>query len=320
MSFKIKDITHKKILFLLSFVFICGIIAGLLIENLWRVNKLNLKENNNSFYYGIESQNLTVSNVSWQEYSSFRKVSFTMDGEFVINVPHNCICLINDIMDNSNLKEVNREMYYVSDGNNLVAYDQVYYKLNNAKIQSEGIVKGEDAIHDAISGYRLVVIFGEDSEVLGYLPPLKDSFLEWSKEENYFTNNDYEIYLDNFKLSKTYSVNTNQSTEDIKLIKKEGSVLDCIIDNTNGNSDWMYNSQLPMIELFYQGAWIEVNSPFDSNLIVSVCCQGEVKEINVPNDTIIQYSYFLPGIYRLVLWGTDGDYIVTDSFVIGYEL
>lgn len=265
MKCSFKNMIKNNYIFLLSIVFICGIILGFLMAKLVNIDKADISGNHNELNYGIESRALTVSQISWKEYSSFRKVSFVLDGEFVINVPSDGTCVISGLVDRSDLMEVDREKYYALDGDEPVACDRVHYKLNNAKVQSEGIVKGEDAIHDAISGYRLVVAFGEDSEVLGYLPPLKDSFLEWSKEENYFSNNNYEIYLDNFKLSKTYdsdySKNADKSTEGIKLIKTEGSALNCIIDNTNGSGDWEYNAQLPTMELWYQGAWIENNIP-----------------------------------------------------------
>lgn len=315
MSLKIKKITF----FLTGVIF--GMILGLLIAKLWYTDRKDIKESGNDFSYGrygIESQNLTVSQVSWQEYSSFRKVSFVLDGDFVINVPDDCTCLISGMEDASDLEEVNRKKLYLTDGDELTAYDQVHYRLNHANIQSEGMLKGEDAIHDAVSGYRLVVLFGENNETLGYLPPLSDSFTEWSKEENHYSCNNYEIYLDHFMLSRTYGAehSTDRSEEDIKLIKQEGSILNCIIDNTNGSGDWEYNAQVPTIELWYRGAWIELNSPFDSNLAVATCGKGESKEITVSDDTMEEYSYFLPGIYRLVLWGTDGDYIATESFVM----
>lgn len=314
----------SKKIFSLSIILICGILLGGTMAAFWHIDRTRLKENYDDFNYGIESQDLTVSQINWQEYSSFRRVSFVLDGDFVINVPADCTCLISDMEDNSELKEVNREKFYLSDGDDLLAYDQVHYQLNNVKVRSEGILRGEEGIHDAVSGYRLVVIFGENEEALGYLPPLDDCFAEWSKEENYFSGNNYEMYLNNFKLSRTYdtdyNMDTDRSAEDIKLIKQEGSVLDCIIDNTDGSGDWEYSAQLPTIELWYQGAWIEMNSPFDSNLAVAVCGQGESKEISVPDDTIKQYSYFLPGIYRLVLWGTDGGYIKSDSFVIDKDI
>jgi len=317
-----KDIIKLKHVFILSIVFLCGIISGFMVAGRWYINRTDKKENYNDFDYGIVSQDLTVSQVNWQEYSSFRKVGFVIDGEFIINVPADCSCLINGMADNSDFEETDRKKYYISDGDELIAYDQVHYKFNNAKIQSEGILKGRDAIHDAVSGYRLIVIFEENEEVLGYIPPSGDCFSEWSKEENYFSNNNYEIYLNNFKLSRTYgsdySINTNRQLENIKLLKEEGSILNCIIDNTNGSGGWEYNALLPTIELWYQGTWIELNSPFDSNLSVAICNQGERKEISVPDDTMRQYSYFLPGIYRLVLWGTDGDYVATDPFTISH--
>lgn len=309
-----------KYIFLICVVFVCGIFVGFLTTNFQYINEKNIWEGNADFNYGIESQNLTVSEVSWQENASFRKVSFVLDGEFVVNVPADCTCVISDIEDSANLKEINREKNYGSRGEGQIAYDQVRYQLNHAKIQSEGILKGEDAIHDAISGYRLIIIFGANEETIGYLPPSEDHFLDWSEEENYFSSNNYEMYLEHFGLSETYNtdydMNTNQQAEDIKLIKKEGSVLNYIIDNTNGSGDWEYNAQLPTIELWYQGAWLEMDSPFENNLAVGVCYQGESREIDAPEDTMKQYSYFLPGIYRLVLWGTDGSYIATDSFVI----
>lgn len=309
----------KNKIFLCLIGILIGIILGLLIARFWDADRKDIKESNNDFNYGLESQNLTVSQVSWQEYPSFRKVSFVLDGDFVVNVPENCICVISGLEDNSALKEVNREKSYLKDGDKVIAYDQVHYQLNNAYVQSEGILKGNDAIHDAISGYRLNVVWNEDKETLGYIPPLSDCFTEWSKEENYFVDNNYEMYLENFVLSKTYAADygtdTNQSVEDIKLIKKDGNILNCIIDNTNGSSDWEYNAQLPTIELWYRGAWLEMKSPFDSNLAVAICGKGENKEISVPDDTMEQYSYFLPGIYRLVMWGTDGGYITTEPFL-----
>lgn len=314
-----KESQMKKIIYCITGIII-GIILGLLTAKLWDAEGKDIKESRDDFNYGLESQNLTVSQVGWQEYPSFRKVSFVLEGDFVINVPENCTCLISGLEDNSALKEAERKKLYFKDGDKVIAYDQVHYQLNNAYIQSEGMLKGNDAIHDAVSGYRLDVVWDDNKEALGYIPPLSDCFTEWSEEENYFADNNYEMYLDNFVLSKTcaadYSTDTNQSVEGIKLIKKDGNILNCIIDNTNGSGDWEYDAQVPAIELWYRGAWLELRSPFDSNLAVAICCKGESREISVPDDTMEKYSYFLPGIYRLVLRGTDGGYITTEPFVI----
>ncbi|MGN1187734.1 MAG: hypothetical protein ACI4R6_04510, partial [Lachnospiraceae bacterium] len=159
-------ILKNKITFCIIGV-IVGIFLGLLIAKLWYADREDIKESYNDFNYGMESQNLTVSQVSWQEYPSFRKVSFVLDGDFVVNVPDNCTCSLSGLEDNSALKEVERKKLYLKDGDKVIAYDQVHYQLSNAYVQSEGILKGNDAIHDAISGYRLDVIWGENKETLG---------------------------------------------------------------------------------------------------------------------------------------------------------
>lgn len=305
-------------------ILIIGIFLGIFLGSFgasrWYKTRNEIIESSSEFSYGTESQELNISQIDWQEYFEYRKVSFTVDGEFIVNVPSNAECTISDIVDAGCIEEESRQKFFLSDGDDLIAYDRVCYRLNNAVIRSTGLLKFKDEIEDAVSGYRLKAVYDDGEIILGYIAPMDDNFSAWTKEYNYFSNNNYETYLDKFKLSKTYTLDNaekiNESTDNIRLKKKDGGVLDCVIDNTDGVADWEYMADLPTLELWYQGVWIEVDSPFDSNLTALTCHKGENVDISVPEETMAHFSYFLPGIYRLVVWGTDGDYIVTDTFNI----
>lgn len=311
--------TFKIRYLMIIIIFMAGIIMGGLFVRYHMLAVQEASQRKDDFLYAIEEQMLCIKNVEWKEYPGFRKVSFEMSGTFIMNVPKGDHCVLQNLSDESLLAERDRETFCVSNGSDVLFYDRVEYRLKTAAFQSQGLLKKEEEVSDAMQGYRVTVCIGEHIVILGYIPPLCEKYYEWSNEENECAKYNYEKYLPNFSLSKTYEDNepTARRAPDIYLRKEEGGIFNCIIDNTEGNRDWEFNAGLPTIELWYQGVWIAVNSPFSDNLMLNVCRAGERKEISVPPETTAQFSYFLPGIYRLVLWGADNDFIISESFTIG---
>lgn len=94
--------------------------------------------------------------------------------------------------------------------------------------------------------------------------------------------------------------------------------MNCTICNES-DAAWSFRADLPSLELWYKGAWIEVPSPYDSALMVNTCDANDSYELTIPTDINDRYPSLYPGIYRLVIYGTEEDYAVSDCFVVEYH-
>lgn len=100
----------------------------------------------------------------------------------------------------------------------------------------------------------------------------------------------------------------------IAVTKKESGVLDCSIKN-GGDSVWQY-SYMPVIEVWSQGVWLEIKSNYADPGVLQGCEAKQSCDIIVPESALQGYPYFSPGLYRIVIYGDDGTYAATESFVI----
>ena len=78
-----------------------------------------------------------------------------------------------------------------------------------------------------------------------------------------------------------------------------------------------YEDELPHIELWYKGIWIELKSPFDYNLTSKTINPLESTNFETPKEILDQYPTPLRGIYRLVIYGENEEFIVSNTFFYG---
>ena len=140
----------------------------------------------------------------------------------------------------------------------------------------------------------------------------------WSSEENQYAERNLQPYFDVFRLSKTYTDETAQNTyplaEGIELKKQDGDMF-CFELSNNHQEDWLYHPVLPAVELWDDGIWIEVESPYAETAMASRLCAGETVAMR-KSDKEVNYPYLFPGLYRLVYYGEDGDCVISDVFEV----
>lgn len=303
------------------YVLVIGITVGAILGGKWAADRNVLWEQTSDFAYGLVENNVDVTDIVWQEFPGYRNLSCEIQGTFEINVPKNAEVAVADLQEESAMKEIRRDHRVLSDGTALLYYDNVTYEIGSGNIAATGILKNRESdIGAAVSGYRVGIFWETDEEIyLGYVAPKSQSFQKWDMKKNTYADVNLSPYLNAFKLSRTYEngnvLSVKKTADNVSLIKEEGGLLNCVIDN-QGDFDWNYSADLPSLEMWYRGVWIELTSEFASNLTVQTCPQGERRELMIPKKTTDRYPDLFPGLYRLVVYGTDDDYIATDKFVI----
>lgn len=299
------------------FVFVIALIIGMVISTVFAA----YRDKSATFSYGLENSSITITDIKWTDFYNWRNISLNINGLITVTVPRNTGISFNDMKNPDCMKEICREHLVHSDGNSLLYYDRVIYEIKNGNISASGILKNRNnPIIAATCGYRVGFTMEEEIECfLGYIPPLSESYNEWSKQQSPYAEMNLTPYLDAFKISRTYkdiiTLNTIEIRDDIELISGEGGLLDCIIKN-NTQDDWEYKVAFPAIEMWYQGVWIELQTDFAYNLTTDICPGMSNKKIVIPKQVTDQYPYLFQGIYRLVIYGVKGDCVISENFEI----
>ncbi|MBD5470385.1 MAG: hypothetical protein HDR19_04545, partial [Lachnospiraceae bacterium] len=215
--------------------------------------------------------------------------------------------------------ETHREHNVSSDGSDLVYYDYATYNFNDGKV-TVNIPKiySSNPITDTVNNSYYLTFYENDADyIAGCISVLDTYYTVWTEDEIRFSDVNLDAYLTAFTLSGTYDtvkpLHQISSKEGISLRKEEGSIFAYTIENNTGSS-WVYENYLPHIELWYKGVWIELNSPFSYNLMNSTIKPSEIQHFEIPEEIVSQYPTLFPGRYRLVIYGEDGEFIVSDVF------
>ncbi len=287
----------------------------------WRSSRYRILQDN-ILEYGVAEQDFSIRNVSWKEYPSYRELAFTIDGMISFRLHQDGTVTLDGLADSSVFREIDREHCVSSDGNDVLYYDLVSYSLSEGKIT----VNLPKIYHDnAIrfikeNSYYLTFHDNDMDYTVGCISCMDTKYTPWNADEIKYAAVNLDAYLPAFILSGTYdSVNPlhQRSPKDgVILNKKGGSGFHYTIHNDMSN-DWCYENQLPHIELWYKGIWIELISPFDYNLTNNILHASETKESEIPKELIKQYPETFQGIYRLVIYGENQEFIVSDTFLYG---
>lgn len=298
--------------------FLVGIALGAFLMVAWQLQKEERKKEYAGFEYGVISNSLVAENIVWEEYPQFRKVELTLNGSLTITVPHEYVLLPEELQNPDSLKEISRKSKYLSNGSSEVCYDEVVYEFANAEIASNFPKLFDNIKQDATLGYQLAYPAEDEEIVVGYILPMSNEFHKCSPEEAAYWECTQNIDLDFLSLSKTYIdgniLCTKAQNPLIRLEKGQSGVLDCVVKN-DGASVWQY-AYLPVIEVWNQGVWLEIKSSYDDPGVQKGCEAKQSCDIILPESALKAYPYFSPGLYRVVVYGSDGTYAVTESFVI----
>ena len=309
---------RKYLICMIVFCFIAGITIGGIWTAKWSSERQRMKYYAEEFSYGITENALVAQEILWNEFPSFRKAQFALSGSFSINLPTNESLIIAELEDQKQLAEVSRENLIFSDGKGIHHYDLVTYQIKNGIICSNNIQKfyGDD-IKRATQGYLLQATAGDTAYSLGYILPGADFFTAWTLMEEKYYGRNYAPYMGGFHLSRTYDdsnhFSVRKEADDIELIHSEGEVLNYTIYN-KGEEGWYYSEEMPALELWYNGVWLELEDGIDNGLIEYCLSPGTQKKV-FPKDVMDNYPDCIPGIYRLVVYGRE-DCAISDSFCI----
>ncbi len=215
-----------------------------------------------------------------------------------------------------------REHNVSVNGKDRIYYDDVTYVIDEGTVKAViPRVRSGNVIRDTVCN-SFYVVFRERSadHVAGCISLLDGVYQPWTTEEADCFYRNMDAYLSAFTLSGTYEdtdpLRERASKEGVALRKDGGNFLNCTVCN-NGSDPWCYGAQLPHVELWYKGVWIELVCPFADNLMTAVVEPGQSRTFDVPEETIMQYPALMDGIYRLVVYGENGDFAVSDTFVVG---
>lgn len=263
--------------------------------------------------YGIISNELEATEIEWTNFPAWRKFSCEINGCFTMRLPHKKTISITGVGDDNTLKELKRSSHLrVVDGK-LAICDDVTYQIEYWNITSDNISKGLNEIADAQAGYYLEATCEENCFVLGYALPMRYDMELWGEQENRYKEQRIDPYLSSHELSDTYDMIRN---ENLVLTRDENMTLSCSIQN-KGQETWCFQDDLPQIEMWYQGVWLVLDDGVDSTCMLRDCAPGEEIKISIPKDIEERYNNLLTGIYRIVIKGTENDYIVSDCFEKG---
>ena len=110
---------------------------------------------------------------------------------------------------------------------------------------------------------------------------MSNEFQCCSREESEYWESRQNPEFGFLGLSKTYIdediTQLKRTCPGIKLERSGDSGFDCVMTNM-GEGAWSYSNDLPSIEVWNQGTWLEVKSLFDSNLALANIAPGETAE------------------------------------------
>lgn len=298
------------------------ILFGILIGYLWC--KSHITQNGDILQYGVAEQNLTIQSITWKNYPTYRELTFNIDGNISFYTESNGVITFNNLANPNAFEEIHREHKVSSNGSNFAYYDYASYNFNDGKV-TVNIPKrySSNPITDTVhNSYYLTFYENEAAYVAGCISVLDTYYTVWTEDEISVSDVNLDAYLTAFTLSGTYDsvkpLHQKSSKEGISLRKEEGSIFAYTIEN-NTESNWVYENHLPHIELWYKGVWIELNSPFDYNLMNSTIKPSEIQHFETPEEIVSQYPTPFPGQYRLVIYGENGEFIVSDVFSVRIE-
>lgn len=319
-----KFICRKKFNPIYITVLLIGVIASILLGALIGYNwcKQNMVLRDNIIQYGVVEQNLSVHSILWKDYPAYKELSFTIDGSISFHTKRNGTIALNNLVELSSFEEKSRECNVSSNGSDLLYYDYVTYNLHDSKIVANIPKIYNDNSIISIVGNSYYLIFNENDAayVVGCINACTSEYVPWTIDEIRCSTVNLDAYLPAFTLSRTYdSINPLHQKipkEGIKLNREGGNCLSYTMYNSTMN-DWCYENQLPHIELWYKGIWIELNSPFDYNLTSKTIDPLETISFEVSNEILKQYPSLFQGIYRLVIYGENEEFIVSNTFFYG---
>ncbi len=265
--------------------------------------------------YGVIHSNLTVTDVVWKDYPGWKTVSFQVTGDIAMKVPSGAEIRPEGLNDEE-VCEMSRKT--------MQSYDMVSLQISQSMAEGKVIETKElDGILQAANGYHWKVSWeAEDGTtgdtIIGCILPASEQMQFWTEEENQYAERNLQPYFDAFRMSRTYTNDTAQTTkvvaEGIVLKKREGGVFCFELTNTS-QSDWFYSPVMPELELWYDGVWLEVVSPYGDAGVASCCKAGETISMDKP-ECEEDYPYLFPGMYRLVQYGVDDDCVISDVFEV----
>ena len=283
-----------------------------------------------NFTYGIKECSLTVSDIEWNDYPGWKNLSFQVSGAVTVWAPQGAEVQFADLNPDS-LQEKSRESRVLSE------IEKVYYDVISYEIE-QGTVEGRvtetrksNPVLKAVNGYQWKISWETDNPliteyIVGCILPMDDEMQFWSDTENHYAGRNLEAYLDAFQLSRTYQ-NGNvteviDQAEGISLIKYEKNIF-CYKMINEGIQTWYYLSQLPDLEMWYDGIWLEVKCPYGRDSGKDHILAGEERIYDKPDEDVREYPYLMPGLYRLVVYeGYEDDErscAVSNVFEIGTD-
>lgn len=279
----------------------------------------------NEITYGISDQNLRVHLVEWKDFPSWREVAFSVEGSISFITGQNGRIVSDAFANPEALEEIHREHCVASNGKDLIYYDEVTYRINEATVNTvipKVHTPYDNVVMDTVNNSFYMVFCEKDSEkeveyIAGSIFPFGEAYTVWTKEQATYSNTNIDAYLSAFALSGTYDggqpLRERTQREGVALKKDEGSFLDCTIYNF-GTDGWRYETRLPHIELWYKGVWLELIPPYADDLMTAEIELGQNRGFAIPDETIAKYPTLIDGIYRLVIYGENEEFVISDTF------
>lgn len=303
---------------------VCFMILGMVLGYLWGKQCAMAKED--ILQYKVVEQNLSVQSILWKDYPAYRELSFTINGTVSFDTTPNGTITLKHLAESDMLEETDRERHVFTNGSGLQYYDEVTYCLNEGRVMVHLPKVSQSNVIQSLTDNSYYLTFCDTNKeyIAGSIRVLDTVYEPWTEEQIKSAEINLSAYLPVFVLSNTYDstqpLHQKTTKEEIHLIIETADGLTYTIQN-NTNDDWNFEGQLPHIELWYKGIWIEFVSPFDSNAVLRTIAPSETQRFEIPNETMKQYSTLFPGIYRLVLYGEEnGAYIVSEpSFYEGVK-
>ncbi|MDE7416734.1 MAG: hypothetical protein K2N44_10630 [Lachnospiraceae bacterium] len=310
---------EKKIGILLTAALICCVLLGGILGFRWGEQHMALEKN--EIEYGISEQDLHIYLVEWKDYPAWREVSFSIDGSISFITGQNGSIILDGLTNPDALEETQREHNVSTNGKDLIYFDAVTYVINEGAVRAAfPKVYNRNVIIDTVCNSFYIVFREEDTDyIAGSISPLDKAYKVWTGDEVQYFDTNIDAYLSAYTLSGTYAdirpLREKAQKEGVVLRKEEGNFLNCTVYN-NGSEVWCYEAQLPHVELWYKGVWIELTSPFADNLMTVMIEPDQNRGFNVPEEIIMQYPTLIGGIYRLVIYGENEDFVVSDTFIV----
>lgn len=269
--------------------------------------------------YKITTQHLQIQSVLWKDYPAYRELTLMVNGDISFCTKKDATVTFEASANPNAMVETGRKRKLYRTKGSIQACDIVTYQIHNEAIRATiPKIKKDNPISSILENSYYLTF--QETDIIypaGHISALDTEYIAWSAQESQYASVNLEAYLSAFSLSDTYDqtepLRERPSTQGIILEKEEGSFLNCTLRNDTAQ-DWNYDQSLPHIELWYQGIWIELNAPFDNNLTIGTLQPSETKQYEIPQETLKQYPTLFQGIYRLVIYGEQGEFAKSEPF------